>query len=75
LVSVEFLDELEKCVELIGISPEAFPVFYAAQNIRRCVVTKHNSLFFKVYVNHIAILRLYDTRQNPDDLLFPAESS
>jgi plasmid stabilization system protein ParE len=49
LVSVEFLDELEKCVELIGISPEAFPVFYAAQNIRRCVVTKHNSLFFKAY--------------------------
>jgi len=69
-VSISFLDELENCIELIRTSPEAFPVFYSGQNIRRCVVTKHNSLFFKIYTNHIAVLRLYDTRQNPNDLLF-----
>ena len=69
-VSIAFLDELENCIELIRISPEAFSVFYSGQKIRRCVVTKHNSLFFKMYANHIAILRLYDTRQDPNDLLF-----
>ncbi|TVQ17597.1 MAG: type II toxin-antitoxin system RelE/ParE family toxin [Bacteroidetes bacterium] len=69
-VSIAFLDELENCIELIRVSPEAFPVFYSSQKIRRCVVTKQNSLFFRVDANHIAILRLYDTRQDPNDLFF-----
>lgn len=69
-VSVEFLDQLEQCIAFIRISPELFPVFYSDQKIRMCVVTKHNSLFYKVYENHIAVLRLYDTRQDPNNLLF-----
>lgn len=69
-VSLSFLDELEKCLDVIGKSPKAFPLFYAPQKIRRCVVTKQNSLFFKEYTNYIAVLRLYDTRQDPDDLGF-----
>ena len=69
-VSIEFLDQLEQCIALIRISPESFPVFYSDQIIRKCVVTKHNSLFYKVYENHNAILRLYDTRQDPNNLLF-----
>jgi plasmid stabilization system protein ParE len=69
-VSFSFLDELENCLEIISLSPEAFPLFYIPQQIRRCVVTIHNSLFFKEYDNYIAVLRLYDTRQNPENLFF-----
>jgi plasmid stabilization system protein ParE len=69
-VSVSFLDAIDKCLAIIQTSPDAFPVFNTDKSIRRCVVTKHNSLFFKEYNTYIAILRLYDTRQNPEKLKF-----
>jgi len=39
-------------------------------DVRKCVATKHNTVYFREEPNIIVILRIYDTRQNPDKLSF-----
>jgi plasmid stabilization system protein ParE len=51
-------------------NPELFPLINSELQIRKCVVTKHNSIFYRETNSRIEILRLYDTRQNPDNLIF-----
>jgi len=38
--------------------------------IQKCVATKHNTLYYRETNHRIEILRLYDTRQNPETLRF-----
>ena len=39
-------------------------------NIRKCVVSKHNTLYYRNRRNCIELLRIYDNRQNPDHEVF-----
>lgn len=36
--------------------------------IRKCVITKQNSLFYKIEGETIEIVRIYDTTQDPNKL-------
>ena len=47
-----------------------FPLINESLQIRKCVVTKHYSIFYRETNSRIEILRLYDTRQNPENLKF-----
>jgi len=40
------------------------------QKVRKCLVTKQNTLFYREVERRIEILRLYDTRQDPKKLKF-----
>ena len=65
-----FLNKLDFCVDLIEKNPNLFPFFNKKLGIRKCVVTKYNTLFYKISDAKIDILRLYDTRQNDKTLKF-----
>lgn len=67
-VCVNYLNELDYCILHIQKNPNQFPTINKKLKIRKCVVTKHNSLFYKVTKERIEILRLYDNRQNPETL-------
>ncbi len=69
-VCQEFIENLDYCVDKIQNNPEIFPLINLDLNIRKCVVTKHNSIFYRETNVRIDILRLYDTRQNPVNLTF-----
>ena len=69
-VTLNFINILDDCISKIQSNPENFPYYDENLNIRKCVVTKHNSIFYKETEFRIEILRLYDTRQNPDSLKF-----
>lgn len=69
-VCLKFINELDFCTSIIQQKPEQFPVFNKELQIRKCVITKQNSLYYKETSTRIEILRLYDTRQNPENLLF-----
>jgi plasmid stabilization system protein ParE len=69
-VCLDFIENLDYCIIQIQKNLELFPVFNNELQIRKCVVTKHNSIFYRETSARIEILRLYDTRQNPDDLKF-----
>ncbi len=69
-VSLKFITKLDFCVDLIHKNPNQFPIFNTQLQIRKCVVTKQNTLYYRETKSRIEILRLYDTRQNPETLKF-----
>jgi plasmid stabilization system protein ParE len=69
-VAFDFIELTENILNQIVINPKQFPVFYKRKKVRRCVLTKHNSLFYRDGKTKIEILRIYDTRQDPYTLTF-----
>lgn len=69
-VSSKFILKLDFCINLIHKNPIQFPVFNKEFQIRKCVVTKQNTLYYRETNSRIEILRLYDSRQNPETLKF-----
>ncbi|MBP2282574.1 plasmid stabilization system protein ParE [Flavobacterium sp. CG_23.5] len=69
-VCLKFIGKLDSCSSFIQQNPKLFPIINNELQIRKCVVTKQNSLYYRETETRIEILRLYDTRQNPENLLF-----
>jgi len=69
-VTNQFIDLIENILEQISINPRQFPIIYKKEKIRKCVLTKHNSMFYRDSKNQVDILRIYDTRQDPNTLTF-----
>jgi plasmid stabilization system protein ParE len=69
-VSFNFVELTENILNQISNNPRQFPIFYKRKNVRKCVITKHNSLFYRDGKTNIEILRIYDTRQDPNTLTF-----
>ena len=69
-VCIEFINDIDFCIGLIQKNPKLFPIFNSELQIRKCVVTKQNSLYYRETNSRIEVLHIYDTRQNPDSLLF-----
>ncbi len=66
----KFIDISEALVNQISLNPKQFPVIQKNIKVRKCVLTKHNTLFYRVRRQHIDILRVFDTRQDPKKLKF-----
>jgi plasmid stabilization system protein ParE len=69
-VTNQFIDLTEEIIEQISINPRQFPVVYKNGKIRKCVLTRHNTMFYKATKSQVEILRIHDTRQDPDSLTF-----
>ncbi|MDP2088304.1 MAG: type II toxin-antitoxin system RelE/ParE family toxin [Flavobacteriaceae bacterium] len=67
-VCLRFIIKLDNCIYLIQKNPNQFPVINTELQIRKTVVTKQNSIYYREKDNRIEILRLYDSRQNPENL-------
>jgi plasmid stabilization system protein ParE len=69
-VALNFIDLTENSLNQISYNPRQFPICYKRKRIRKCVLTKHNSIFYRDGKMSIEILRIYDTRQDPNTLTF-----
>lgn len=69
-VVFNFLDEIDLLLHHIAAHPKQFPVVNNKLKIRKCVISKHNSLFYREKKNQIELLRIFDTRQHPAKLKF-----
>jgi len=58
--------EIEKTLELISINPELFPK--TKKSIRRVVITKHNTLYYRKNKKTIEILSFFSNSKNPNKL-------
>ena len=65
-----FLNTLDANIKQASLNPALFPFFNKSLRIRKCLITKHNILYYKDNSSHIVILRLYDVRQHPNKLKF-----
>ena len=69
-VAIQFIDLIDNILYQISKNPRQFPVIYKRKKIRKCVLTKQNSLYYRDAKNRIEILRIYNTRQDPINLTF-----
>ena len=69
-VAVKFIDLVDALLMQIASNPRQFPLIHKKYNIRKCVITKQNTLFYRNRRHHIELLRIYDNRQDPKKLQF-----
>ena len=69
-VLMKFIDMVDEIIYQISQNPKQFPIIQKQKNIRKCVITKHNSLYYRERKGYIDILRIYDNRQDPRMLKF-----
>ncbi len=67
-VAEDFLDILEDSITRIQEHPESYRIIDPIRKVRKCVVTKHNTIYYTEVDNVIEIIRLFDTRQDPGKL-------
>lgn len=64
----KFAKLLEEQLALIQKNPELFPVTQKSNLIRRSVLSKQTTIFYKIEKNSIYLVSLFDNRQNPGKL-------
>jgi plasmid stabilization system protein ParE len=64
-----FIELISSSLSQISINPKQYPVIYKSKKIRKCVLTKHNTLFYRDRKDCVDILRIFDTRQDPKKLV------
>lgn len=69
-VERNFIDISEKLVIQISNNPRQFPLIQRKKKVRKCIITKHNTLFYRDKQKFVEIIRIYDTRQDPNQLKF-----
>jgi plasmid stabilization system protein ParE len=67
-VTLHYLDILEELLNQLSNQPKMFPIINRKLKVRKCVITKQNSLYYRENSERIEILRIYDNRQNPRKL-------
>ena len=69
-VAIKFIDLVDALLLQIANNPRQFPLIHKKYNVRKCVLTKHNTLYYRNRRNYIELLRIYDNRQDPEKLRF-----
>lgn len=66
----KFINKIDDNVGLILEDPKIFPIINQELQIRKSVVTKHNTFYYREVSEGVEIVRLFDSRQDPVKLKF-----
>jgi len=66
----KFIKVVDEITGQISNNPKQFPMIDKIKKVRKCVLTKHNTLYYRDRYEYIDILRIYDNRQDPKKLKF-----
>ena len=66
----QFIGRIDKLLNHLASNPKQFPLISKKRRVRKSVISKHNTLFHKERRENIDILRIFDTRQNPNKVLY-----
>lgn len=58
-VKQNFIKELEKALEILKEEPNIFPESLTYKGLRKCVVTKHNIIFYRFNSKRIKIVAVF----------------
>lgn len=67
-VKHEFVQKLDKSLKQIQKLPDSYPESEKIRGLRKCVVTKQTTVFYKYSETTIDIVAIFDNRQNPKSL-------
>ena len=63
-IKTTFIKKLDKCLNILKETPEIFPESIKNKGLRKCVITKHNILFYRFNKKQVKIVTIFDTRQD-----------
>lgn len=68
--AIVFSDHVNYIIELIQKFPNSYPKSVDPDfvNIRKCVINKQTSLYYRVEENSIVLITFFDNRRSPDNL-------
>ena len=69
-VASNFEELVNQNVESILRDPLQYTFYSRRLNIRKCILTKQNTLYYHYDSGIVYIIRIYDTHQNPHKLKF-----
>ena len=61
----KFIKKLDNTIDIILNNPDTFPKSDINNTIRKCVISKQTTLYYKYNNKEIRLLSLFDTRQDP----------
>ncbi len=64
-----FLISLKKNLDLLSVNPFMFQIYSKQKRIRKCLITKHNAMFYRIVDNVVEIITIHDTRRNLETLI------
>ncbi len=64
-VADNFLKEIDRRLYTLSEQPLIGVVSNEAKTVRSILITKHNRLYYRIKVNTIEIVNMYDIRMNP----------
>ena len=62
-----FSTKLDNLIQLISKNPKLFPKSLEKKNIRKAVVDRNNSLYYRISADTVQIISLFSSRQNPEN--------
>jgi len=62
----KFARKLDKQIELLKSSPETFAFTNSSKEIRRTIIAKLTSVYYRIDGNNVMIISVFDNRQNPE---------
>ena len=68
-VKHDCIQKLDKSLKQIQKHPYSFPESEKIQGLRKCIVTRQTTVFYKYSNTTIDVVIIFDNRQNPESLL------
>jgi plasmid stabilization system protein ParE len=69
-VTANFVNRTYQIIDFLAEHPEMGAIENEEKLIRGFLITKHNTLFYRIDEKHIVLLKFFDNRQHPDKKLF-----
>ena len=69
-VTRNFVIRTYQIIELLAANPEMGSIEHFEKQIRGIVITKHNTLFYRIEEENIILLTFFDNRQHPQKKSF-----
>ncbi len=66
----DFVRRTDETLYLLAEHPDIGELQEKEKQIRGILLSKHNKLFYRIEKNRLIVLKIFDTRQNPDKLKF-----
>lgn len=67
-VKNDLIVKIDKTIDIIRSQPECFPASEKEKGLRKCVLTKQTTMFYRFDEKQIKVVTIFDTRQSPDKL-------
>jgi len=69
-IADDYITLIDELIQQFAIFPKMYPMIHKRKKIRKCVVSKHNTIYYREKRDFIEIVNVFDTRQNPEKLKF-----